>query len=275
MSLSKITKNLDINDLYRFRDGWCKSGAQVRPKDTRNPEQLCKFMDGLAEKYPSLKEFVKDLKTMNPKHLSLAADTMEIATTHSLVAEGMSVPINKVNPTIGKSLTECLLGAFPKASKENPHALEFMQEVINNTDRKTIEYVLAELPDVIDKPQLGEHLKAVQPMIKDIAEQTIGSGFPRMDFEPQQNFMQFIKAMVNSDNNPKKISLLTKLIEAVDKCPADVTIPITMNKFTASDAPIQRVVDNIEILPEIATNAIKQGKSFDVVDFVNNNINLY
>lgn len=277
MLFSKITKNIDISDLYRFTCGWSKSGAQVRPKDTRTPEQLCKFIDGIAEKHPQFKEFVNDLKTMNPKHLNLAADTMELATTHSLVQQGlMSVDMSAKRSLFGgKSLIQTLLNAYPKASKENPQALEFMQEVINNTDRKTIEYVLYQITDVLDKPELGEHLKAVKPMVKNIAEKTIGTGFPRFDFQNQEKFMEFIRFMVDTSNNPQKINMLSKLTDVIDKCPPKHVFSIDVGKFIKSETPVEQVAKNLEILPEVATNSVKQGKSIDVVDFVNNNINLY
>lgn len=276
MIFGKLAKSINIEDLYRFNSGWCKSGAQVRPKDTRTTKQLCTFIDGVAEKHPELKVFVEDLKKMNPKHLNLAADTMELATSHPLVASGMSVDMNIKRPLFNnKSLTQTLLKAFPKASKENPQALEFMQEVINNTDRKTIEYVLYQLTNVLDKPELAEHLNAVKPLVKEIADKTIGTGFPRYGFEDQEKFMEFIRFLVNTDNNPQKISLFSNLLDVINKCPANHVFSVDVGSFIKSKTPVEQVAKNLEILPEVANNAVRQNKTLNVVDFVNNNVNLY
>lgn len=60
--------------------------------------------------------------------------------------------------------------------------------------------------------------------------------------------------------------------EIVDK--AKGTYEIILNKFVQSNAPLRQVEQNLEILPQVLQNAEKQGKSIDVVDFVNNNVNL-
>lgn len=66
---------------------------------------------------------------MNPKYLSLAVDTMELASKRDFTMTDINM--NKVIPNVGKSLLEHLLSIYPKASKENPKAMEFAQEVIN------------------------------------------------------------------------------------------------------------------------------------------------
>lgn len=263
----KLVKETPV---YRFNNGFQTLGAQVRPKDERTTAQLCATIDALAERNPAVKEFVKDLKSMNPKHLGLAADTIELAGRSEMLMT--NVNMNKVSPQTGKSLLQHLLGVYPKASKENPHAMEFAQEVINNTDTLTSKYFLGDCLGYFEHPEVGEHLKALKPMIKDFAEATINGGYLGT-FERQANFTELIKGVATPQSKPEKIALMPKLCQAVDSVP-EGNFEIVLNKFAMSDTPLKQVKENIEILPQVLQNAHRQGKSIDVVDFVNNNVNL-
>ena len=264
--IGKISEQAE--PVFRF-GGWEQLGAQVRPKDERSVEQLYATIDALAERNPSVKEFVKDLKSMNPKYLGLAADTMELGSRSEMLMT--NIDMNKVSPQTGKSLLQHLLGIYPKASKENPQALDFAQEVINNTDTLTSKYFLADLNGIFEVPQAAKHLEALKPMIKPIAEATINGGYLGT-FEKQKNFVNLINGILTPQAKPEKISLLPKLCEIVDK--AKGTYEIILNKFVQSNAPLRQVEQNLEILPRVLQNAEKQGKSIDIVDFVNNNVNL-
>lgn len=263
---SKIVK--EETPVYRF-GGFEQLGAQVRPKDTRTPSQLCATINALAEKNPAVKEFVKDLKSMNPKHLGLVSDTIELASRKEMLIT--DVNMNKVIPQTGKSLLQHLLSVYPKASKENPHAMEFAQEVINNTDTLTSKYFLAVLNGIFTTPQAGKHLEALKPMVKPLAEATINGAYLGT-FEKQMNFINLINGILTPQTKPEKIALMPKLCQAVDRVP-EGNFEIVLNKFAMSDTPLKQVEQNIAILPEVAHESVKQGKSIDVVDFVNSNVN--
>lgn len=266
MSLFSSVKN--YIPTLRF-DGFRAMGAHVKPADTRTTEQLLENIEYYAQRNPEVAMFKEELKSMNPKHLGLVSDICEIANGGEFRGFGIDI---KKPVSNGKSLFAFLMEKLPKASKENPKALDFAQEVINNTDNTTSKYFLTEFTGVIDRPELGRHFEALKPMVKDIAQQTL-NGSHTMDFEKQKNFMDFIKVMINPESKPEKISMLQKLVKAADEIPGNNELYI--DDFVRSNAPVSRVEENLKTVPLVAEMFAKDGKSIDIVDFVNNNINLY
>ena len=255
---------------FRF-GGWQALGAQKRPIDDRTPEQLFATIDELAKKNPTIKKFEKEIKEMNPKYLSLAVDTMELASKRDFTMTDINM--NKVIPNVGKSLLEHLLSIYPKASKENPKAMEFAQEVINNTDTLTSKYFLADMAGIFQSPKIAEHLDAMKPFVNEIAESTINGGYLGT-FDKQVKFTDMIKSLLTPDVKPHKISLIRKLSDTVDRyTKPDDKVEIYIDKFVKSDTPTKQVEQNIANLANVLPAARQSGKNFDVVDYVNNNVN--
>lgn len=255
--------------VYRLGGGFQKMGAQVRPADTRTPGEVLATMEELAQRNPDIQEFMSELKKMKPEHRKLVADTMELAQMHEMLPTNINM--NQKNPETGKSMLQAILGILPKASKENPAVIDFTQEVINNTDTTTAKYFLASLPDNALKSEFAEHFKASIPIVKDIAEQTLSGGYT-MDFSKQKSFMDFIATLINRESKPEKISLLPKLCKAADEIPG--ANQLYLDKFIRSNAPVAQVEKNLETVKDVAQIMQKEGKSFDIVDFVNHNTNL-
>ena len=244
-------------------------GAQVRPADTRTPGQVLATMEDLAKRNPDIAEFMTELKKMNPEHQKLAADTMELARMHEMLPTNINM--NKKNPQTGKSILQAVLDILPKASKENPAVIDFTKEVINNTDTTTAKYFLSSFPDNALKSEFAEHIKASIPMVKDIAEQTLKGGYT-MDFSKQQDFMDFITTLINRESKPEKIALLPKLTKVADEIPGENML--YLDSFIRSNTPVEQVEKNFETVKDVAEMMNKKGSSFDIVDFLNNNVNL-
>ena len=184
-----------------------------------------------------------------------------------------NIDMNAAHPQNGKSAIQMLLEAIPKAAKENPQTLDFAQEVINTTDSVTSKYFLCELLSVINKPEYGKYFEAVKPMIKDMAEQTLNGGYLGA-YKKQQDFMTFIKLLVNPENNVEKVKLVQKLNNALNEIPSGIEHSVYLDTFIKSNAPVQRVSENIDTLKSVAQMYAQNGKQLDVVEFVNNNVNL-
>ncbi|MBO8430570.1 hypothetical protein IAC76_04215 [Spirochaetes bacterium] len=262
----KISKEKPV---YRFNETFQTMGAQVRPADTRTPGQVLATMEDLAKRNPDIAEFMTELKKMNPEHQKLAADTMELARMHEMLP--ININMNKKNPQTGKSILQAVLDILPKASKENPAVIDFTKEVINNTDIRTAKYFLASFPDNALKSEFAEHIKASIPMVKDIAEQTLKGGYT-MDFSKQQNFMDFIATLINRESKPEKIALLPKLTKVADELPGENML--YLDSFIRSNTPVAQVEKNMETVKDVAEMMHKEGKSFDIVGFLNKNVNL-
>lgn len=256
--------------VYRLFDS-CFSvlGAQVRPKDMRTRDELLATINHFALKNPEVKNFVKDLEKMDTKFLRLAADTMELASKKELLMTNINM--NKKEASTGKSLLQYLLSVYPKAAKENPHSMELAQEVINNTDTLTSKYYLADFVKSFETPKYSQHYDAVRPMVKEIAEQTINGGYLGT-FEKQKNFMDYIKILINDVAKPEKIRKLPQLTKAADEIPGENVL--YLDNFVRSATPIERVEKNLKTVKDVGLLANAQGKTFDMVDFVNHNVNL-
>lgn len=264
-----FAKNAVEIPVFRFKGGIMKLGAQTRPSDTRTSAQVLATMDELAKRNPDINEFMAEIKKMKPEHQQLASDTMELAGLHEMLPT--NIDMNKKLPQTGRSILQSVLAILPKASKENPAALDFAKEVINNTDTTTAKYFFAAFPENALKTEYSEHLKASIPMVKDIAEQTLNGGYT-MDFSKQQNFMDFIGTLINKDAKPEKISLLPKLVKTADEIPGEN--PLYIDSFVRSNTPVTQVEKNLETVKDVAQMMQKEGKSLDIVDFVNRNVNL-
>ncbi|MBQ8168613.1 hypothetical protein IJZ97_04265 [bacterium] len=253
--------------VYRFNHGWNKIGAVSRPKDTRSQSEIITTINTMLESSPELENFASGLHQMDPKYLGLAADTIELSRIREFLPTGINM--NKVSKETGKSLIQTLLEVLPKASKENPGAMEFTQEVMNNTDTITSKYFLANLLNVIERPELSNHFIAAKPLVKDIAEQTLKGGYT-MDYSKQKNFMDFVQTLVNPTVKIDKLELLPKLSKVAKDLEADLYV----DRFVQSNTPAEIVADNIEVLPQVAEIFATKGKSFDIVDFAAKNVNL-
>ena len=72
----KLTGNLteSIKPNLRF-DDWI---GRKKPNDNRTTKELLTNIDYFAENMPEVAKFKKELKSMNPKHLSLVSDICEL-----------------------------------------------------------------------------------------------------------------------------------------------------------------------------------------------------
>lgn len=254
---------------YRFKSGFTNIGAQVKTEDNRSVADLRATIKALMKKHPEVQKFEKDLKKMNPKHLGVVSDTLEIAGIEELIPTGIN--ICKKNKSTNKSILENLMENFPKASKENPGALNFAQEVINNTDSITSKYFLTELLGVICDKKTDKYFEAAKPMVKEFAEQALSGGYTA-DYSKQELFMSYIKTLVNPKANISKVKLMPKLFETAYDLPIDEAIDIS--KFVSDNSPVERVIENLEVVKDVAKLTDAKGTRINIVDFVNNNVNL-
>ena len=251
----------------RFQEAFSVMGAHTKPTDTRTTEQLLENIEYFAERNPEVARLKKELKSMNPKHLGLVSDICELADKHEMLNTNIDMKKLVVQ---GKSLFAALIEKLPKASKNNPEALNFAQEVINQTDNTASKYFLASAVDMFDHPEASRHLSAARPLVKDIAKQTLSGGY-LMDYSKEKNFVDLIATLINRAAKPEKIALISKLSKAADKIPGEN--PIYLNSFVNSNAPLMQVEENLKQLPQMAKVLAKEGKPINIVDFVNHNVN--
>ena len=88
-----------------------------------------------------------------------------------------------------------------------------------------------------------------------------------------------IKTCLNENAQPNKIKLLfNEILPSIDKVtnkhPQEITTRITLDRFLESKEPIEKIQENIKVLPSVIENMIGKVKEFDVIDFVTKNVNL-
>ena len=271
MFLNKLSKIAAEKPVYRFKNAYSRLGADIKPKDNRTEGQIRAAISEMINKNSALEEYKNITEKIEPKYLGLVSDTLELSERHDFLMNNIN--LNKINKAMGKSPLQALLEVFTKAAKDNPQALDFVQEVINTTDGVTSKYFLCEILDIIDKPETGKFFEAAKPMVKEIAEQTLSGGYLGT-LKKQQDFMSFIKLFINPKNDVEKVKLVKKLHDVLEKIPAGTQSNVYLDKFIKSSTPTQRVSKNLDTLKDVAKIAAQNNTEIDVVNFINNNVNL-
>ena len=255
--------------VFRF-GGWQTMGAHTRPVDTRTTEQLLINIDYFAQRNPEVAQFKKELKSMKPEHLGLVSDICELANRREML--NTNIDIKAPLKDGEKSLFALLIEKLPKASKENPEALNFAQEVINQTDSTASKFFLNSFVSAFEKPEAAKHLQVTKPYVKDIAEGTLKGGYT-MDYSKERNFVKSIAAYLNSEADTDKIKMLTKILKLGNEAPIE-NLSFDGIQFVHSKAPISQVEENMKVFPKVAEIFPKQTGEFNLTDFLTRNVNL-
>lgn len=254
--------------LTRFGGGWQPMGAVKRPVDTRTAEELKETIRLWSLANKEVKEFLPHLKEIQDKHLGLVADTIEISLRRAMLPGD----INLIEPVEenGKSILGMMLDTYRAASKENPEALDFAQEVINNTDTRTSKvFFIESAGGVLENKDFAKQFKAATPLVEIFAKQTLNTPNP-YNFDNQKNFMTLVKYAVNEYANPEKISLVKDFYNKIAN-----KAYFNLFEFVANKAPVSKVEDNLNTVGQVADMFVREGKVLDAGKFVNRNTNLY
>ena len=256
----------ELKPVLRF-GGWQTFGAQTRPADTRTTAQLLENIEYFAQKNSAIAKFKDELKSVNPKHLGLVSDICELGVCQEKRVQSININTLKLND--GKSLLAFILEKLPKASKENPQAMEFTKEVIDHADTTASKYFLADFGGILGCPQAAKHLEATKPLVKDIAEETL-IGY-KMDFENERNFMTTIRTFVDPTAKPEKIAMVKEILKSVEALSDRDMVHI--DRFICSDAPAAQIRANVPQLKHASDMACKRGDWLNIDEFLTTNVN--
>lgn len=262
---------LKIIPKMRINGDWEQVGAISRPIDKRSSKEILDAVEFLASKGgKDLEELLPEIKKMNPKHLGLVSDTLEIANTMTFGPANESLLSTLSN---GETVLHRLINKFIKASKNDHKALDFAQDIINNTDVRASKHFLLDLvsSDALEDMALSPKFDAARAMVPEIAKVTLKP--PYFINDSLRDFSIFIKSLTSKNANADKVKLLKPFAEFLEKnfkstCQLDVI------KFVNSDVPNEKILDNMKALGQMAEVIDKNGSNIDVVDFVTKNTNL-
>ena len=269
--VSEVTGN-SVKSLTRriCNDCFQRMGAYTKAPDTRTTEQLIDNIDYFAQRNPEVAKFQKELKEMNPKHLGLVSDICELANSHEMLYTSLDIKDPRL---VGKNVFATWMEKLPKASKENPEAVELAKEVINQTDNTASKYFLAAYNGILDHPEAASYINATRPLVKDIAEAAL-SGSYTMDFSKEQKFIEALNGFINKNSDVEKIKLMPDMLKTAASISGDADIRVDSFPFVQSKVPMSKIKENLEVFPQVAEESLKQGKDINMTDFLMYNTNL-
>lgn len=265
----ETAKNVERNLTYRWGGGFEAMGHVKHPADTRTAQQIKDNLEIYAESIPEVKKFISELKSMPLEHQALASDVIERANRHEMLMTSINLKAKKD----GSSAFERLIEDIAAASKTNPEALGFLKTVMNNTDSLASKFTLYALSGgILKNNKLAGNFANSKALIPEIAEQTLSGGYLGT-FEKENNFLNFIKILLNPASKPKNIELVADAQKVVG--PLENIKPINLDTFIQTEANAERIMDNITTIKQM--DGLFKGKQnlLDTTDYLLNNVNMY
>ncbi len=272
--MSKIGAAIDssVNKLpNRFLEGgFMKMGAVDRAPRANTTQELVDSIRAYAKESPEIAEFAKHLDEMQPEHLGLAQDIIDLSNTHEMLMTNINLKDTLKN---GKTVMGEMLKMLPETSKKNPAALELSEEVINHSDATNAKYFLCSLfgHDLPNMGSLAEQMRATKEVVGTIAKDTLSGGYTGT-FEKNKEFFEFIKNLCYNDSKPENVKMLKPIFDTIEKLCKNTQPTCDIGAIRTGNT--KAIKENLEILPQVLENADKQGKSIDVSSFLTNNVNL-
>ena len=196
-----------MHPIMRF-EGWEPSGLFRRKPDTRTVEEIKGSIEAWARRVSEVKPILPELKTMNPKHLGLVADTIELS--QKPATSYIDVDMMKVDEDFGPfNPLEKLMAVFPFVSKKNPHAMTFSQEVIDATGKLMSKFYLkaAADTDFLMDEGVDKNFEKGVASVEHLAKEALKT-FQVDKFTRQEEFVGSVLALIDKNSDPKKIELL-------------------------------------------------------------------
>ena len=237
-------------------------GHVVRPPDTRTVDQLRQNIDYFAERHIEVAHFKNELKDMNPKYLGLASDICELATHgHKFLLHGIKMQKEESG---GINLFQFLMSILPTASKLNPESLDLTKAMIDNTGSGVSEYALNRLHWIFTNKTAAQHMKALTPLVGEIAGATLSGAYTLEDVE-EEEFVNALTSFMDPKVSVDKLQLLPTIIgvakQSKGKCYIDSL------DFAKSETPIDTIKLNLAAFPKLNSN-FEEDEPINITDFL-------
>lgn len=262
-----------LNPIMRF-EGWEPYGLFKRKPDTRTVEEIKASIEAWSRKVPDVKQILPELKSMNPKHLGLVADTIELsqkpATTY------MDVDLTKVDEEFYSfySPLDKLMATFPLISKKNPNAMTFTQEVIDQTGKLMSKFFLkaaGELDFLLDDG-VDKNFKKGIPLIERFAKDALNTPLERKNpFSRQEEFMGRVLTILDEDADVEKIALLDDVYKTIG---TSSCYDFDILEFIKSSTPMDVIKENLKTLKSKLSYGYSFGKIVDVNEHLSKDIQI-
>ena len=106
----------------RFLDGFSNMGYVSRSPRTDSPAKIIESINAYAKTNPEIAEFTKHISELDPKHLGLAHDVIDLSNCHTFLNTNINLktPISDSQTIMGY-----ILNKIPLIGKKNPSMLDF------------------------------------------------------------------------------------------------------------------------------------------------------
>ena len=263
--ISKISEGSQkLQNRFLEGGGFMKLGFVQRNPRSNTTKELTNSIRAYAKENPEIANFAKHIDEMNPKHLGLAQDIIDLSNTKELSMTNIDLG-QKIQD--GTTYAGYMLKRLPEISKKNPEALDLTEEVINNSDTQNAKFFLSKLfgYNLENMSSISEQMKATKEVVPEVAKSTLEGGYTG-DFSKNNQFFTFIQTLCSGDSKPENIKLLKPIFEMMDKINKNTGATCDIEKLRTAETKI--VKDNMDALPYLLENAEAQGKTIDVTDFL-------
>ena len=206
----------------------------------------------------------KHLNELNPKHLGLAQDIIDLSRTKEMLPTHIDIAQKTDN---GKSIVGMILNRLPEISKKNPAALDLTETVFNNSDTINSKYFLCKLFgfNLENMGSLSKQLNATKEIIPEIAQDTLDGGYT-MDYSKNKEFFEFVKALSSEDAKPENVKMIRPIMNAINKLCKNCQPICDLNEIKTGDTKV--IKKNMEALPYLLENAEAQKIPVDISGFL-------
>lgn len=245
-------------------------GACSRKPDNRTLKQLSNNISYFSKKDRGIGWHSGDLKDMPLEAQKFASDLCEMACHGHISPQNRNILEKDM---FGTTVLHKLIGSLPEIAKENPAAIRFGQEIINNLKPGTANHVLTAFSDVFNMKGIGEHLDAVKGMIGHIAKSTFGGDGGCATFKQESNFVKVLKAFFTPEADAKKIAVLPKVMEVAENTPLD-KVYVNPVKLAQSKISAEKLQENLAAFEQLQEPLSHRTDCFNLTKFLENNTNL-
>lgn len=245
-------------------------GACTRKADNRTFKQLATNIDYFSKKDGAIGWHSGDLKDMPVESLRFASDLCEMACHGHISPENRNL---QERGLFGEKVLHKIISILPQISKENPAAIRFGQEVINNLKASSANHVLTSFAEIFNIKSASQHLDAVKGLVGHIAKDIFGGNSKASTFKQEENFVKVLKALLNPKADPKKIAILPKAMELAENTPLD-KVYVNPVKLAHSKVSAEKMAENLATFEQLQEPLSHRTDCVNLTKFLENNTNL-
>ena len=248
----------------RFNQGFMKMGVVNRSPRNNSTNEIIESIQAYAKENPEIADFAKHLNELNPKHLGLAQDIIDLSYTKEMLPTAIRLNDKAEN---GKTILGLILNRLPEISKKNPAALDLTETVFNNSDSINSKYFLRKLFsfNIENMSGISKQMKATKEVIPEIASDTLDGAYTA-DYSKNKEFFEFVQALCTEDSKPENVKIIKPIMNAINKLCKYSQPMCDLNTIKTGDTQV--IKKNMEALPYLLENAEAQKIPVDISGFL-------